>query len=219
MLPPPPTTHRGHTPPPGSWLLNNSQGGDSSDGQLVSASGVRRAARGTPHSGAPAHRRFLPAAFWMKLASLDYVWINDISWFRLLGFDCEICTVHSLSALPDPRVRKDKYILFPHQRRQTPQALGATAAVSHGRRCTQAKGHEQICELVLLSLEDMTVTFPGLHRPPASPGPAQRWEGSDGDMCGPGEGRSRASAESPPPSQTPETQLEGDVMRKSLPKP
>lgn len=63
------------------------------------------------------------------------------------------------------------------------------------------------------------MTFPGLYRPPASPGPAQRWEDSDRDTGGPGEGWSGASTESLPPSQTPETQLEGDVMRKSLPKP
>lgn len=36
------------------------------------------------------------------------------------------------------------------------------------------KGHEQIRELVLLSLKDATVTLPDLHHPPARPGPAQR---------------------------------------------
>lgn len=59
-----------------------------------------------PRRGTPARRGFLPTAFWIKLASLDYVWINFISWFRLLGFDCEIHTARSPSALPGPRVGK-----------------------------------------------------------------------------------------------------------------
>lgn len=48
----------------------------------------------TPRSMTPAHHESLPTAFWIKLASLDYVWINYISWFTLFGFDCEICRVH-----------------------------------------------------------------------------------------------------------------------------
>lgn len=62
------------------------------------------AAHKTPHSGTPAHQGLLSSALWIKLASLDYVWINYISWFRLFGFDCEICTVHSPFTLPSPRV-------------------------------------------------------------------------------------------------------------------
>lgn len=83
-------------------------------GRLCSPQVSGRAAPGT-HRAGPLPTRGFSSAFWIKLASLDYVWINDISWFRLFGLDCEICTVHSPSALPGPRGGKDKYILFPHQ--------------------------------------------------------------------------------------------------------
>lgn len=53
------------------------------------------------------------------------------------------------------------------------------------------------------------MTFPGLHRPPASPGPAQRWEDSDGDTCGPGEGWSGASRQVPASQPDPRNPIGG----------